>query len=53
MKNKNRDCKRCSECVYVGEGDFVCMLNMPPIIVIENFVPTNDFGDCEKPKERA
>ena len=46
-KNINVDCEHCSECEYVGEGTFICMSNMPPVIVIEDFIPTEDFGKCE------
>lgn len=51
-KDRNRDCEHCSECEYVGEGTFVCMLSIPPVIVIEGFTPTEDFGNCEKAENR-
>lgn len=53
LKNiRNRDCEHCSSCEYVGEGTFVCMLSMPPVIVVEDFMPTEDFGNCEKAERR-
>ena len=36
--------ERCENCVYIGGGDFVCMLNHT--LIIEDFCPTEVFGEC-------
>lgn len=52
MKNKNISCEVCSECEYIGEGTFVCMKCMPPLVVMEDYTPTDDFGNCPKAEQR-
>lgn len=34
----------CDNCVYIGEGDFVCLLTNE--LVMEDFCPTENFGCC-------
>lgn len=58
-KNKNKrckDCQTCSELEYIGEGDSACMCKMPPVLVIEDWMPNENFFYCGgkkyKDKER-
>lgn len=47
MKKKKtpKICNTCVNCVYIGEGDFICDVN-EPILVLEDFTPTEDFMSC-------
>lgn len=36
--------ENCENCVYVGEGDFVCLLTHE--LVLEDFAPTDNFNCC-------
>ena len=37
--------EHCENCVYVGEGDFSCLLTQK--LVIEDFCPTDLYGVCD------
>ncbi|MBR3383696.1 MAG: hypothetical protein IKG69_00550 [Atopobiaceae bacterium] len=37
MTHDERTCETCDECVYVGEGDFVCIRDDVPVFVIEDW----------------
>lgn len=60
MKKKkieiSKNCHNCSECSYIGEGDSACMCEMPPVLVIEDWIPNENFFYCGgkkyKDKER-
>ena len=41
------DCEHCDECVYIGEGALACMFDYEPVLVIENFTPTDKYGWCK------
>lgn len=41
------DCEHCEECVYIGEGALACMVGYKPVLVIEKFTPTDDYGWCK------
>lgn len=41
------DCEHCDECVYIGEGALACMIDYEPVLVIENFTPTDKYGWCK------
>lgn len=45
-KKKNCMCENCENAVYLGEGGFVCYENDLPIVVIEDFAPTEDYLAC-------
>lgn len=46
-KNKiTKNCHNCSECLYLGEGDYACMSAMPPVTVIEDWSPTEKYLYC-------
>ena len=34
----------CDDCVYIGEGDFLC--DRHRVIVVSDWVPTEDFLVC-------
>ena len=44
-------CDKCDECVYIGEGDFACMKYFPPVIVKEDWIPTEYHNNCKKCEE--
>ncbi|OOM75122.1 hypothetical protein CLPUN_35590 [Clostridium puniceum] len=47
-------CENCDECVYIGEGDYACIKNDKPKIVIEAFIiATDDYGQCGKKNKKA
>ena len=45
-KRKNCMCENCENAVYLGEGGFVCYENDLPLVVIEDFAPTEDYLAC-------
>lgn len=49
-KNHRRDpmkrCEDCDECVYICEGDFVCLKGEPKIILVDFSTQTDDYGWC-------
>lgn len=38
--------EQCEHFSYVGEGDSVCMKEMPPVLVMDDWTPTDDFFWC-------
>lgn len=46
-KEKKKDCFECEECLYIGEGDFACMKDIP-VIVMEEYFPTEEFNYCSR-----
>lgn len=38
-------CETCANCSYTGEGDYVCMLDIP-VWVVEDWVPTSEYFFC-------
>lgn len=40
-----RNCYNCNNCVYVGEGGYMC--SMSNDIVIDDWIPTEDFRQCK------
>ena len=44
-KNKPKMCDQCSNCTYIGEGDFVCILE-EPVLVMEDFCPNENYMYC-------
>ena len=49
-KKKNTKCPKicntCVNCVYIGEGDFICDI-AEPVLVMEDFTPTDEFMLCQ------
>lgn len=44
-------CTHCTDCIYLGEGDFLCRRNRK-IILTDFTMPTKAFGNCKRLKER-
>lgn len=44
---KEKDCFECEECLYIGDGDFACMKDIP-VIVMEEYFPTEEFNYCSR-----
>ena len=48
------DPAKCDDCIYLGEGDFVCTLNgLGPdttVFVMEDWEPTEHFLQCRRDK---
>jgi len=43
-----KSCQECDECVYIGEGDFICVKYDLPVIVLEEFSdPTEYYRWCD------
>ena len=38
-------CVTCAHCVYIGEGDYICDVD-EPIIVMEEHCPNENFCYC-------
>ena len=36
----------CDECVYIGEGDFLC--SQHEVVVVCGWTPTHDYMKCKK-----
>ena len=39
----------CDECMYIGEGDFVCSLHLEEpekAMVVEDWEPTENYPQC-------
>lgn len=50
MKNKKKIakiCSTCANCICIGEGDFICDVD-EPILVMEDYIPTEDFCCCNE-----
>lgn len=44
MDTKNKCCHFCENCIYIGEGDYMCDENHD--FVIEDWEPTDDYFSC-------
>lgn len=40
------NCLTCSNCIPIGEGDYVCNECGEPVIVISDYAPTDDYLKC-------
>ena len=45
------NCEICNECEYIGEGDFACMMFDHPVIVKEDWGPTEYYSNCKMCRE--
>lgn len=43
--------EECDNCVYIGEGDYFCLLKEK--VVIEDFAPTDKFACCGFVKKKG
>ena len=48
MRNKTNDSGLdiCDECLYIGEGDFVCTKTAPYAGVVIDWMPTKEYRHC-------
>lgn len=44
-------CQDCSDCQYIGEGDYACMKEEPKVVLTGFGMPTDDFLWCRKEKK--
>lgn len=49
MKNKEipKICDTCINCVYIGEGDYICDID-EPVLVIEEHCPNDNYCYCNE-----
>jgi len=50
---KKGNCEYCEDCIYIGEGDFVCDKYYPKMLVKEDWTPTDYYCNCKACKECA
>lgn len=54
MSRKNKKDKRtcdpgmCDNCNYIGEGDFICDRGPEPVLVMDEWEPTENFERCKR-----
>ena len=41
-------CEGCSHCLPIGEGDHICDKNGVPVIVLSEYIPTEDYLCCRR-----
>lgn len=41
-------CNTCANCIYIGEGDYICIADNEPIIVMEDHTPNENFCACNE-----
>lgn len=41
------DCEKCENCTAIGEGDFICIAEAEPKMVISDFTPTDRYMWCD------
>lgn len=39
-------CNYCANCTPIGEGDHICTEFTPPVMVISEYEPTDEFNKC-------
>lgn len=44
--SKQTGCESCEHCVALGEGDFACIENDEPVLVIEGYEHTKEYCYC-------
>lgn len=45
--NQPKICCNCAHCVYIGEGDYICDVD-EPILVMEDHMPNENFCACNE-----
>lgn len=45
-KKRKGDCTTCFNANYCGEGCYICLEDVEPKIVMDEFQPTQDFNWC-------
>lgn len=46
MEKKPDICNFCDHCIYIGEGDYICDVDSPPVLVMEDHTPNDNFWYC-------
>lgn len=51
MKKHKKDttpkiCSTCDNCIYIGEGDYLCDVNM--VLVMEEHQPNDNYDYCNE-----
>ena len=49
-----KHCEGCEDCIYIGEGDYICSKNingLKSVLVIEDWTPTENFLQCTERRE--
>ena len=46
-KNLPKICSTCANCVYIGEGDYICDVD-EPILVMEDHMPNENYCCCNE-----
>lgn len=49
--SKKNNCEYCEDCIYIGEGDFICDRYYPPVTVKEDWMPTDYYCNCKACEE--
>lgn len=44
--NKQPICNNCEHCIYIGEGASICDADVEPKIILDDWIPTDDFWWC-------
>ena len=50
---KLKDCEHCDDCVPCGEGDFICIREEKPKVIIADYEPTEFYGRCILNKKKG
>jgi hypothetical protein len=45
--SENYCCNHCEHCLPIGEGDHICDAYEIPALIIDNYVPNENFNKCE------
>lgn len=38
----------CDNCIYIGEGDFICDRDDIPFLVVDEWEPTDKYLSCKR-----
>lgn len=49
-KNKKipKICLTCANCIYIGEGDYICDAQEEPTFVMEEHMPNDNYCCCNE-----
>lgn len=45
QKEKIKICSTCANCIYIGEGDYICNVD-EPVLVMEDHCPNENHIHC-------
>ena len=45
--NQPKICSTCANCIYIGEGDYICDVD-EPILVMEDHMPNENYCTCNE-----